>query len=127
MRKVCFDNYKLDPCHFVRAPDVFWYAILSCKYREDPKFKIELMTDSDMYLMIEKGMKGGLSQISHRYAKTSIDTKVEEDRQVQEIGRLKQIMRIKKTVRLTKIMRLKKIGMTKKIMMLLNRTENYHR
>ena len=77
-RKVCFDNYKLDLCHFVSAPDLSWNAFLYSKYREDPKFKIELMTDSDMHLMIEQGMRSGLSQISHRYVKTSIDKEFEE-------------------------------------------------
>ena len=79
-RKVCFEYYKLDPCHFISTPDLSWSASVYQTYREAPKFTIELMTDSDMYLMIEKGIKGGLSQIGDlRYAKADENDKVEED------------------------------------------------
>ena len=69
-RKACLEYYKLDPCHFISTPDLSWNASLYQAYRGAPKFTIELMTDSDMHLMIEKGIRGGLSLIGDlRYAK----------------------------------------------------------
>ena len=79
-RQTCIEYYKLDPCHFISTPDLSWNAYLYQAYREAPKFTLELMTDSDMYLMIEKGIRGGLSQIGDlRYAKADQNDKVKED------------------------------------------------
>ena len=36
--------------------------------------KIELLTDYDMLLMVEKGIRGGICQATHRYAKEKINT-----------------------------------------------------
>ena len=79
-RKTCIEYYKLDPCHFISTSDLSWNASLYQAYREAIKFAIELMTDSDMYLMIEKGIRGGLSQIGDlRYAKADENDKVKVD------------------------------------------------
>ena len=33
--------------------------------------KLDLITDYDMYLMFEQGLRGGISMISHRHAKAN--------------------------------------------------------
>ena len=52
-RKTCMNTYKLDPLHYYTAPGLSWDALL--KYT---KIDLELLTDIDMHLFIEKGMHG---------------------------------------------------------------------
>ena len=61
-RKTCLQYYKLDPCHYFTSPGLSWDAMLNMT-----NIKLELMTDIDMYQFIEKGMRGGVSYIAHRY------------------------------------------------------------
>ena len=60
-RRTCLSYYKLDPCHYFTSPGLSWDAMLKMT-----KIKLELITDVDMYQFIEKGMRGGISYISHR-------------------------------------------------------------
>ena len=75
-REVCYENYKLDCNYYYTAPSLSWDAFLKCssewyekKYNED--FYLELITDEDIYLFVEDNIRGGLSQISKRYAKAN--------------------------------------------------------
>lgn len=65
-REMCHKNYQLDPSHFVSAPHLSFNAAL--KYT---KQELELMTDKDMYLFFEKGIRGGISQIPNSYAEAN--------------------------------------------------------
>ena len=65
-RKTCFEYYKLDPCHYFSSPGLSWDAMLKMT-----KIKLELLTDVDMYLFIEKGLRGGISYIANRYGKAN--------------------------------------------------------
>ncbi|KAK3745935.1 hypothetical protein QZH41_003071 [Actinostola sp. cb2023] len=65
-RGVCMDNYKLDPCWYFTAPGLSWDAMLKMT-----EIELELLTDVDMLLMIEKGTRGGVSMITKRYAKAN--------------------------------------------------------
>ena len=58
--------YKLDLAHFLSAPGLAWKARL-----KNIKVELELLTDIDMLLMVEKGTKGGICQAIHRYAKAN--------------------------------------------------------
>ena len=65
-RKTCLQYYKLDPCHYFTSPGLSWDAMLKMT-----NIKLELMTDIDMFQFIEKGMRGGVSYIAHRYGKAN--------------------------------------------------------
>ena len=65
-RNMCLEIYELDPVYFVSAPGLAWQACL-----KKTEVKLELLTDYDMILMIEKGIRGGICQATHRYAKAN--------------------------------------------------------
>ena len=64
-RNVCMENYKLDPAWYYIAPGLSWDAMLKMT-----KVNLELLTDPDMYLMIENGIRGGISMITKRHVKS---------------------------------------------------------
>ena len=65
-RNVCIDNYGLDTLWYYTAPGLAWDAALKMSGAE-----LELIEDPNMYLMIEKGIRGGISTITKRYAKAN--------------------------------------------------------
>lgn len=61
-RTTCMNIYKLDPAHYFTAPGYSWDAMLLYT-----SVQIELFTDVDMLLFVERGIRGGISQCSGRY------------------------------------------------------------
>ena len=57
-RDICIKNYKLDHAHYYTAPGLAWDAALKVT-----KVELELLSDMDMLLMVEKGIRGGVSMI----------------------------------------------------------------
>ena len=66
LEKICLAIYDSDPVNFVSAPGLAWQAALKKK-----KVKLELLTDIDMLLMVEKGIRGGTCTAVHWYAKAN--------------------------------------------------------
>ena len=67
LRKVMLDNHKIDPCYSYSAPGLTWQAGL--KYTG---IKLELLTDNEMFQMIESGIRGGFSGVlGKRYVKAN--------------------------------------------------------
>ena len=65
-RESCLTYYGLDPCHHVSSPGLSWDAMLKMT-----KINLDLISDVDMQLFIEKGMRGGISYIAHRHAQAN--------------------------------------------------------
>ena len=67
-RKLCEKNYELDPAHFFTIPGMAWDAMLKMT-----GIRLELFEKGqiDMLLMIEKGIRGGISNAFKRYAKAN--------------------------------------------------------
>ena len=63
---MCLEKYQIDPVYFVSAPGLAWQACL-----KKSGVKLELIADNDMILMTEKGIRGGICQATHRYAKAN--------------------------------------------------------
>ena len=66
LRKVCLDNYGSDPAHFYTAPGLAWKACL-----KKARIRLELLLDPNMLLMFERGIRGGITQSVHRWAKAN--------------------------------------------------------
>ena len=65
-RDKCIEIYKIDPAHLLSAPGLAWQACL-----KKTEVKLELLTDNNMLIMVEKGIRGGMCQAVHRYAKAN--------------------------------------------------------
>ena len=68
-RSLCLKRYDLDPSYFVSTAGLTFEAMLECT-----KVKLELLTDKDMILMVEKGIGGGLTQVVKKMLRAIIST-----------------------------------------------------
>ena len=60
------DICGLDPSRFVSVPDLAWHACL-----EMQSIKLELLTNIDMLLLLEKGIRGGIYQATIPFIKAN--------------------------------------------------------
>ena len=65
-RDLCLKIYGLDPVHYFTAPGLAWDACLKIT-----DIELELLSDPNMLLMFEKGIRGGISIISNRYGEAN--------------------------------------------------------
>ena len=63
-RKMCMKIYDLDLAKFLSAHGLVCQAAL-----KKTKVKLDLSTDINMLLMLEKGIKGGICHSIYRYIK----------------------------------------------------------
>ena len=59
-RDMCIKEYELDPAHFLSLPGLAWQACL-----KKTNIELELLTDYDMLLMVEEGIRGGICHSIH--------------------------------------------------------------
>jgi hypothetical protein len=62
-RKVSMEHYNLDPSAFYTSPGFSWEAALKMT-----GVQLELISDVDILLFFENGIRGGICQSIHRYA-----------------------------------------------------------
>ena len=65
-RNKCLEVYELNPAHFFSLPGLAWQACL-----KKTNIELELLTDYDMLLMVEEGIRGGTCHSIHIYAKAN--------------------------------------------------------
>ena len=65
-RNMCLKIYELDTAKFLSVLRLAWQAAL-----KKTQVKLNLLTDVDMLLMVEKGIKGGICQSIYQYAKAN--------------------------------------------------------
>ena len=65
-RTKCIEIYELHPAHFLSAPGLVWRACL-----RKTGVELELLSNVDMLLMVEKGIRGGICHAVHRYVKAN--------------------------------------------------------
>ena len=63
-RRMCLQIYELDPAKILSAYKLAWKAALK-------KLKLELLTDINLLLMLEKGIRSKLFHNINRYAKAN--------------------------------------------------------
>ena len=59
-RDMCLKEYELDPAHFLSLPGLAWQACL-----KKTNIELDLLTDYDMLLMVEEGIRGGICHSIH--------------------------------------------------------------
>jgi len=65
-RDSCVSNYRFDHAYYYTLPGFTWDAML-----QQTDINFELFTDIDMVMFVERGIRGGLSQCSGRYARAN--------------------------------------------------------
>ena len=63
-RNMCLKLYELVPAKFLLAPRLAWQAAV-----KQTKVKLHLLTDIDVLLMVQKGIRGEICHSTHQYAK----------------------------------------------------------
>ena len=65
-RATCLKHYHLDPAHYYTSPGLAWDACLKTTGQQ-----LQLLHDYDMLMMFERGIRGGKTHISKRYAEAN--------------------------------------------------------
>ena len=84
-RNICLKTYELDPAKFLSAPRLAWQAVLKKTW-----VKLDLLTDINMLLMTEKGIRGAICYSIYQYAKGNKkymkDYEIKKNRNIFNIG-----------------------------------------
>ena len=64
--KMCLEIYKLDPACFLTTAELAWKTSL-----KKTKIKLDYLTDIDMLLMVQKGVKGRICHVIYQYVQAN--------------------------------------------------------
>ena len=62
----CLKFYRLDLCHYFSSPGMSWEAMLKMT-----GIKLEKILEINIYLFVEKGLRGGIFYIAKRYSEAN--------------------------------------------------------
>ena len=62
--KMCLEIYELGPAKFISAPRLAWQVTL-----KKAEVKLDLLTDIDILLIVEKGIREGICNAAQHYSK----------------------------------------------------------
>ena len=62
----CLSYYGLDSCHYFSSPGLSWDTML-----KTTRIELEHISDIDIHLFFEKGMRGGISYLAKRHSKVN--------------------------------------------------------
>ena len=65
-RNMCLEIYKLDPAKLLSGPGLAQQAAL-----KKTKVKVDLLTDTDILLLVKKGIRRGICHSIYRYVKAN--------------------------------------------------------
>ena len=65
-RDICMENYGIDPAYYYTSPGLFWDAML-----KETKVRLELLSDIDQFYFFKRMIRGGISNVSNRYAEAN--------------------------------------------------------
>ncbi|GET54115.1 hypothetical protein RIR_jg31686.t2 [Rhizophagus irregularis DAOM 181602=DAOM 197198] len=65
-REMALKKYGLDPLWYYSTPGFAWDALFFMTGQ-----RLDLITDQDMYMMVEQKLRGGISMVSKRYARAN--------------------------------------------------------
>ena len=63
LRETSLKHYGFNPVHVYTLPGYAWKACL-----KKTRVRLELLTDLNMLLMFKKGIRGGITQATHKHA-----------------------------------------------------------
>ena len=62
----CLKYFNLDPCHYFSSPESSWDAMVKMT-----KTELEKISNPDIHLFIERGMRGGICYVSKKCSKVN--------------------------------------------------------
>ena len=65
-RSICHTNYQINPAYFVLVPQLAWNSMFKMQ-----DLKLELISDPEMYRMIQPNIRKGICHASGRYARAN--------------------------------------------------------
>ena len=65
-QNTCLNVYELDPAKFLSAPGLAWQVALKRN-----KVQLDLITDINILLLVEKGIREGICHSTYQYAKAN--------------------------------------------------------
>ena len=62
----CLEYYGVEPSHYFSSPGLSWDAMLKMT-----KVDLQKISNADIHLFLERGMRGGICYVSKRYSKAN--------------------------------------------------------